>query len=473
MTEIDRQTPPPGQKQVTAEQHEALAKRHLLMHFARHGLYDHGRLPVIERGEGCWLWDARGNRYFDGLSGLFCVEIGYSHGPEIGAAVKAQMERLPYYTNWSCAHPPSIELAATVASLTPGDLNRIFFCSGGSEANESAMKLARQYFALRGQPMRRKMIARRLAYHGTTWGALSLNGITENRTPFEPLMPGVRHISNTDRYHRPVGETDEQLTLLLLEELKALLEFEDPATVACIFLEPVQNAGGSFVAPDGYFRGIRELCDRHGILVVADEVICGFGRVGEWFGSLRYDIEPDIITFAKGITSAYLALGGVAVSDRIAEVLTGGETVLMHGITFGGHPVACAAALANLAIMEREGVIENVRRHEPHLRSSLEQLLVSPIVGDVRGAGYLMALELVKDKDTRTTFNADERSHLLRRLLNPKLIEAGLICRAADYGEPVICLAPPLIAGEDDIDWMVGTVGAVLDDIAAALAIGG
>jgi adenosylmethionine-8-amino-7-oxononanoate aminotransferase len=453
----------------TPDDLEQAAKRHLLMHFTRHGAYDHGYLPVIERGEGCWLWDIRGARYFDGLSGLFCVEIGYGYGAEIGAAVKAQMERLPYYTNWSCAHPSSIELATKVAQLAPGDLNRVFFCSGGSEANESAMKVARQHFALVGQPMRRKMIARRMAYHGTTFGALSLSGITENRAPFEPLMPGVRHVSNTDRFHRPPGETEEQLTAFLLRELRELIEFEGPGTIACVFMEPVQNAGGSYVPPAGYFAGVRDMCDEYGILLVADEVICAFGRLGEWFGSIRYDIRPDIITFAKGIGSAYVPLGGVIVSDRIADPLLQEDRVFLHGITYGGHPTACAAALANLAIMQREDVIGNVRANEPHLRARLEELYSIPCVGDVRGAGYFMGIELVKDRDSRAGFDEEERRTLLRGMLTPRMLEAGLMCRAADYGEPVICLSPPLIATRDELDWMVNTVTGVLEEVAGAI----
>jgi adenosylmethionine-8-amino-7-oxononanoate aminotransferase len=451
---------------------ERRAKRHLLMHFTRHSAYDHGYLPVIERGEGCWLWDSNGKRYFDGLSGLFCVEIGYGRGAEIGGAVKAQMEQLPFYTNWSCAHPPSIELATRLAELAPGDLNRVFFCSSGSEANESAMKFARQHFALVGEPARHKMIARRVAYHGTTWGALSLSGLTENRTPFEPMVSGVRHVSNTDRFHRPADETEAELTDFLLRELRELIEFEGPETVACVFMEPVQNAGGSYVPPEGYFAGVRALCDEFGILFVADEVICGFGRLGEWFGSIRYDIRPDMITFAKGVGSAYVPLGGVLVSDRIAEPFMRDDTVLMHGITYGGHPACCAAALANLEIIEREDVIGNVRRHEGHLRSRLEGLYENPIVGEVRGAGFFMGIELVRDQATKTGFDADERETLIRGTLTPRLVEAGLLCRAADYGEAIVCISPPLIAQAEEIEWLVDTLGGVLGEVADQVGAG-
>ena len=278
---------------------EDLARRHLLLHFTRLSAYESEPLPLIVRGDGCWLWDSEGKRYFDGLSGLFCVEIGYGFGEEIGEAAKQQMMELPYFTNWTFAHPRSIELAAKVAELAPGDLNRVFFASGGSEANESIIKLVRQYHQFRGEHRRYKMIARRIAYHGTTWGALSLTGIPGIRAPFEPLMAGVRHVSNTNRYRRPEGETEQEFAAWLPDELEATIENEGPDSVAAVFMEPVQNSGGSYTPPEGYFEGVREICDRHGVLLVADEVITGFGRVGEWFGSIRYDIRPDLVTFAK------------------------------------------------------------------------------------------------------------------------------------------------------------------------------
>jgi adenosylmethionine-8-amino-7-oxononanoate aminotransferase len=440
------------------------ARRHLMMHFTRHSAYQAGEVPIITRGEGCWLYDSAGRRYFDGLSGLFCVQIGYGFGEELGAAAKRQLEELPFYTNWSYAHPRSVELATRVAELAPGDLNRVFFVSGGSEGNEAVIKLARQYHQLRGEPRRYKFIARRLAYHGTTFGALSLTGIAALRNPFEPLMPGVRHVSNTNGYRRPPGETPEQFTEFLLAELAATIEQEGAETVAAVIMEPVQNAGGTFTPPPGYFEGVRRICDEHGVLLVADEVICGFGRLGEWFGSVRYDIRPDLVTFAKGIGSAYVPLGGVIVSDRVAAPFLEGSAVYNHGITYGGHPMACAVALANLDVMEREDLLGNVRRNEDYFRAALERLAEKPIVGDVRGAGYFMSLELVKDKDTAETFGEDEAEHLLRGFLSGRLFEAGLICRADDRGDPVIQLSPPLIATREDIDHVADVLDTVLDE---------
>jgi adenosylmethionine-8-amino-7-oxononanoate aminotransferase len=462
------------------------AKEHLWLHFTRMGGYATADVPVIVRGDGCYLWDSHGKRYLDALAGLFSVNIGYGYGEEMGQAALAQMRELPFYTNWSYAHPRAIELAAEVAELAPGDLNRVFFVSGGSEAVESAWKLARQYFLARGtKPAVReglegetrrdelagappghkyKAIARQIAYHGTTMGALSINGIPALRQPFEPLVPEVRHVHNTNRYHRPAGETDEQFTAFLLEDLEQTILSMGPETVCLVHMEPVQNAGGSFVAPEGYWRGVRELCTKYDILLSADEVITGFGRLGHWFGSERYDIRPDIVTSAKGLSSSYASIGAVIATDRVMEPFLTDTGMWSHGITFGGHPVACAVALKNIEIMKRDGIIENVRENEPLLRASLEQLLDLPIVGDVRGAGYLFALELVKDKETRESFSDDESEWLLRGFLSTRLFERGLICRADDRGDPVVQISPPLVAGKQEFDEIVGILGEVLSE---------
>src|SRR6478609_4667672 len=360
---------------------QELAKRHLMMHFTRHSTFRNEDVPIITRGEGCYLYDSKGKRYFDGLAGLFCTQIGYSFGAELGEAAAAQMAELPFYTNWSYAHPRAIELAAKVAELAPGDLNRAFFVSGGSEANEAIIKLVRQYHQLQGNHRRYKMIARRIAYHGTTLGALSLTGIYPLKTPFEPLMPGVRHVSNTNRYRRPEVETEQEFTQFLLDELREVIEQEGPESVAAVFMAPVQNAGGTFTPPEGYFQGVREICDEYGVLLVAAEVICGFGRLGEWFGSALYDIRPDIVTFAKGIGSAHVPLGGVLMTDSVAAPFLEGHALLNHGITYGGHPVCTAVALKNLEIMKRERVLENVLENESYFKSVLDDLGTKPIVG--------------------------------------------------------------------------------------------
>jgi adenosylmethionine-8-amino-7-oxononanoate aminotransferase len=433
---------------------------HLWLHFTRMQGYEP---PVIVRGDGCYLWDDKGNRYLDALAGLFAVNIGYGHGDEVGRAAHEQMKELPFYTNWSYAHPRAIELAAEVAELAPGDLSRVFFVSGGSEAVESAWKLARQYHATRGE-RRWKAISRNVAYHGTTMGALSINGIPALRAPFEPLVPEVLHTRNTNRYHRPAGETEEEFTAFLLDDLEHTIEAAGPEQVAMVIMEPVQNAGGSFTPPAGYFQGVRALCDRYGILLCADEVITGFGRVGAWFGSERYDIRPDIVTCAKGLSSAYASIGAVVVSEQVFQSFQSDKGMFAHGMTFGGHPVQCAIALKNLEIMKRERIVEGVQEHEGALQSTLAQLLDLPIVGDLRGVGYFWALELVKDKETRETFSDDESEWLLRGFLSSELFKRGLICRADDRGDPVIQISPPLIARQAEFDTIAGVLGDVLAD---------
>jgi adenosylmethionine-8-amino-7-oxononanoate aminotransferase len=437
------------------------AKDHLWLHFTRMSSYRDAEVPVIVRGDGCYLEDSSGNRYLDALAGLFAVNIGYSFGEEMGEAAAAQMRELPFYTNWSYAHPRAIELAAEVASVAPGDLNRVFFVSGGSEAVESAWKLARQYHAVRGE-QRWKAISRRIAYHGTTMGALSINGIASLRTPFEPLVPDVLHVRNTNRYHRPPEETEAEFTAFLLEDLESTIEQTGPETVAMVIMEPVQNAGGSFTPPEGYFQGVREICDRYGILLCADEVITAFGRLGYWFASERYDIHPDIVTSAKGLSSAHAAIGAVVVRDAVMEPFLEGTKMYSHGITFGGHPVMAAIALKNIEIMKRERIVEHVREQENTFRATLAQLLDLPIVGDLRGSGFFYALELVKDKETRATFSDEECETLLRGFLSPRLFERGLICRADDRGDPVVQISPPLVAEQAEFDEIAGILGDVL-----------
>ena len=447
----------------TADELQRAARDHLWLHFTRMGGYLTTEVPVIVRGEGCYLEDVNGKRYLDALAGLFAVNIGYSYGEEIGQVALEQMRELPYYTNWSYAHPRAIELAAELASLAPGDLTRAFFVSGGSEGVESAWKLARQYHAARGE-RRWKAVSRNVAYHGTTMGALSINGIPAVRAPFEPLVPEVVHVRNTNRYHRPPDESEAEFTAFLLDDLENALDAAGPDTVAMVIMEPVQNSGGSFTPPAGYFQGVRELCDHHGILLSADEVITGFGRIGHWFASERYDIRPDILTCAKGLSSAYAAIGAVLTTDRVIEPFLTGDSMFTHGITFGGHPVMAAIALKNIEIMKRDRIIDGVREKEQMYRSKLESLLELPIAGDLRGAGCFYGLELVKNKETRETFSEAEAERLLRGFVSPELFERGLICRADDRGDPVIQISPPLVAGEAEFDELVSILGSVLEE---------
>ena len=438
------------------------AADHLWLHFTQMGDYaDPANLQVIVSGDGCYVKDSEGKRYLDALAGLFCVNIGYGYGEEMGEAAAAQMRELPFAINWTFAHPRSIELAAELAELAPGDLSRSFFVSGGSEAVEAAWKLARQYHSARGE-RRWKAIGRRVAYHGTTMGALSINGCTDLKTAFEPLVPDTLHVSNTNRFHRPPEETEEQFTAFLLDDLEQAIIHAGPGTVAMVIMEPVQNAGGSFMPPAGYFEGVRALCDEHGILLCADEVITGFGRTGHWFASERFDIRPDLITSAKGLSSAYAAIGALIASERVMEPFTKPGAMYTHGMTFGGHPVQAAVALKNIEIMKREGIVEHVRDHEPEFRSRLDSLLELPIVGDVRGCGFFYALELVKDSETRESFSDEECDELLRGFVSPQLFERGLICRSDDRGDPVVQISPPLVAGPEEFEFIVSTLREVL-----------
>jgi adenosylmethionine-8-amino-7-oxononanoate aminotransferase len=436
------------------------AMRHLWMHFSRMGSYGEGHeIPIIVRGEGCYVYDEHGKRYLDGLSALFCVNAGHGR-TELGEAAARQVEELDFYTLWSYAHPRAIELAARLASLAPGDLNRVFFTSGGSEAVESTLKLARSYHRMHGKGQKHKVIAREIAYHGTSLGALSATGITELREPFEPLTPGGCHVPNTNIYRWP----EDREPLWAADAIEERIVFEGPETVAAVILEPVQNAGGCIVPPEGYFQRVREICDRYDVLMISDEVICAWGRLGHWFGCERFDYVPDVITVAKGLTSAYAPMGGVIVSDRIAEPFMQGKESFVHGFTFAGHPVAAAIAMANLDIFEREDLCGHVLAKEGEFRAMLETLHDLPIVGDVRGAGYFQAIELVKDKETKESFDDEEAEDLLRGFLSGELYRRGLICRADDRGDPVIQLAPPLIADTEQFEEIHDVLRGVLTD---------
>ncbi len=453
----------PDSKIRSTSELQELARRHLWLHFARMGDYQDADIPIIVRGDGCYVEDVNGKRYLDALAGLYTVQVGYSYGEEIGQAALEQMRQLPYYSNWSIAQPAAIELAAELAAIAPRDLNRVFLVGSGSEANETAWKLARQYHLAHGR-RRWKAISRKLAYHGTTMGALSINGVPQLRQPFEPLVPEVIHVANTNSYRRPAAETEAQFTAFLLDELEQEIIQAGPDTVALVVLEPVQNSGGCLVPPAGYLEGVRALCDEYEILLCADEVICGFGRLGEWLGTYRHDMRPDMISTAKGLSSGYGTLGALIASDELMEPFLEDQAMFMHGSTFGGHPTQAAIALKNIEILRREKLVERVRDNEGLFRSTLDQLASLPLVGDIRGEGYFYALELVRDKDTKETFNDEESEQLLRGFLTPRLFEAGLICRADDRGDPLIQVCPPLVAGKEEFDRIAGILGDVLSE---------
>ncbi|MGH3094757.1 MAG: aspartate aminotransferase family protein [Streptosporangiales bacterium] len=436
----------------TATDVQDASKRHLWMHFTRMSAYADHDVPVIERGEGAYVYDTAGKRYLDGLSGLFVVQVGHGRA-ELAEAAATQAKQIAYFPVWSYAHPRAAELAERLATLAPGDLNRVFFTTGGSEAVESAWKLARQYFHAIGQHTRYKVLSRVAAYHGTTMGALSITGLADIKTPFEPLVPGGVRIPNTNIYRAPEhGDDPARFGQWAADEIERTILAEGPDTVAAVYLEPVQNSGGCFTPPPGYLARVRDICDRYGVLLVSDEVICAFGRLGEWFGATRYDFQPDIITMAKGLTSGYSPMGGIIASDRLMEPFLTGEQTFLHGITFAGHPVSAAVALANLDLMEREDLLGNVRTNAGAFRATIEKLYDLPIVGDIRGDGFFYGIELVKDKNTKETFTDDECERLLRGYLSPALFNAGLVCRADDRDAPVSQLSPPLISGQQQFD---------------------
>lgn len=448
--------------QTTVDNLQEQARRHLWMHFSRMGGYsDEHEIPIIARGDGAYVYDVHGKRYLDGLSGLFCVNAGHGR-TELAEAAARQFEELDFFVIWSYAHPRAIELASKIASMTPGDLNKVFFTSGGGEAVESALKLARNYHLMRGNGRKIKHIAREVAYHGTTLGALSATGVTNLRAQFEPLTPGGCHVPNTNIYRWP----EERDPIWAADAIEERIIFEGPETVSAVILEPVQNAGGCFVPPDGYFQRVREICDKYDVLLISDEVICAWGRLGHYFGCERFGYQPDIITSAKALTSSYVPMGAMIASDKVAEPFMEGTASFAHGFTFAGHPVAAAVALANIEIFEREDLCGHVREKEGEFRGMLESLRDIPIVGDVRGAGYFQAIELVKDQDTKQSFSDEESERLLRGFLSGALYERGLICRADDRGDPVIQFSPPLICDTEQFEEMHDVLRPVLTEAA-------
>lgn len=440
-----------------------LAGQHLWGHFSPIGASRKvGEVPVLVRGEGCYVYDERGKPYLDGLSGLFCVNAGHGR-VELADAAARQGRALGYAPLWGYAHPAAIELATQIADLAPPGLDRVFFTSGGSEAVESALKLARAFHRANGAPSRTKVIARQGAYHGTSLGALAATGIEELSAQFLPVVPGGCHVPNTNEYRLPPGVDP----LFAADAVATEIEAQGPDTVAAVIVEPVQNSGGCMPPPPGYFQRLREICDAYGVLLISDEIVCAWGRLGEYFGCDRFGYRPDMITVAKGVTSGYAPMGALLVSREVQQPFAadGGE-VLAHGFTFGGHPVSAAVALANLEIFEREALCERVRRLEAAFRGSLERLLDIPIVGDVRTSGFLAGIELVADKDTKTSFSAQQRREVLHGFVGGEFLRRGVICRAEDRSSPVIQLAPPLIAEQEHFDEIAQVLFDVLGQAA-------
>jgi adenosylmethionine-8-amino-7-oxononanoate aminotransferase len=467
--------PGPSRTAVGRAHLQQAARDHLWLHFTRQSSFTDDNLPVIVKGEGAYIYDAEGKRYLDGLAGLFVSQVGHGR-EELAEAAAKQARELAFMPLWSYAHPQAIELAERVAGYAPGDLNRVFFTSGGGEAVETAWKLAKNYFKLTGRPMKHKVISRAIAYHGTTQGALSITGLPGLKAQFEPLVPSTFRVPNTNTYRADDitgglldGSNPEAFGRWAADQIEVAILNEGAETVAAVFLEPVQNAGGCFPPPPGYFERVREICDQYDVLLVSDEVICAFGRLGAMFGAERFGYLPDIITCAKGLTSGYAPLGAMIATDRLMEPFLADGAMFAHGYTFGGHPVSTAVAMANLDIFEREGLNEHVRGNEDAFRATLEKLEDLPIVGDVRGTGYFYGIELVKDKATKETFSDEECERILYGFVSKQLFAEGLYCRADDRGDPVVQLAPPLICDQEHFDEMEQILRTVLDKAASML----
>ncbi len=433
----------------------------LMLHFTPYA-EDWSKLPVIVSGEGCHVTDDRGNTYIDGLAGLFTTQVGHGRS-ELAEVAARQMKELGFFPNWSMHHPRSLELAAKISEIAPGDLDSTFFVSSGSEAIETVIKLARQYHKANGEGSRYKVISRKIAYHGTTMGALSVTGLPSFKAPFEPLLQGFYHVPNTGQ--DPEGAADA---------IEEVIEFGPPETVAAVILEPVQNAGGCLVPPPGYWQRVREICDKHGVLLVSDAVICAFGRLGEWFGIEPFDVVPDMTSFAKGVTSGYLPMGGVVVNQKMSETLRANAPMFMHGSTFGGHPVSSAVALENINIIEREGLLQNVHDLEGHFGDELRRVVAEhPIVEEVRGMGFFWAVEVRPERADGTPLKDEEYQKYFKGVLSRKLLEGGLICRFDDKEDPVIQFSPALVADRETLSKIAEITDGALTELERELGYRG
>lgn len=446
------------------------AQTHLVPHYTKGAAWRDENLLLIERGEGCYVYDTEGNKYLDGLSGLFCVNIGHGRA-DLTAAASKQMDRLAYSPVWGMAHPTSIQAARMIGERAPGDLDEVFFVSSGSEAVESAIKFARNYHLSQGNDEKYKVISRDWAYHGTTLGALAVTGIPKFRDPFLPnLWDGVRHVPHTLDHSVPAGTPADELPCVTAVEDMILAE--GPDTVAMVIAEPIQNGRGALVPPDGYWQELRRICDKYDVLLCADEVICSFGRFGHWFGSERFGVVPDMITFAKGVTSAYQPLGGVVMRTPLVEKIYDSDMgAFMHGSTFGGHPVACAVAVANIGALDNEDVLKNVLNNESYINEQLQGLVGAyDHVKEVRGTGYFYAIELCVDREDGIELSDTQRTALQGGELLRYVRDEKLLIRPDDRGATMLTISPPLVSGKRVIDDLVGRVDNVLGRVGDFLA---
>ncbi len=417
-----------------------------------------GGARIITRAEGVYIFDSDGNRILDGMAGLWCVNMGYKRQELVDAAAE-QMQKLPYYNNFfQCSHPPAIELSSLLSELSPGNFNHVFFTGSGSEANDTQVKLIRRYWDLMGEPEKMTIIARENAYHGSTVAGSSLSGMSAMHEQLVLQVPGIVHIGQPYQFELGADMSAQDFGLQqarLLEEKILELGVDK---VAAFIAEPVQGAGGVIIPPDSYWPEIQRICDEYGILLVADEVITAFGRLGEWFASTHFGIRPDLITFAKGVTSGYMPLGGSLVSDRVADVIISKGGEFAHGYTYSGHPVTCAVALANLRLMQSEGIIERVKeKTAPWFSQRWASLADHPIVGEARSLGLVAAIEIVKDKASRERFHKDLTAGAVCRDF---CVNNGIVMRAV--GDTMI-VSPPLIVENEHIDELVEKAWKCLD----------
>jgi adenosylmethionine-8-amino-7-oxononanoate aminotransferase len=443
----------------TGADYQAAAHRNLWMHFAELGAYRDIDIPIISRGEGAYVYDTEGRRYFDGLASLYCVNVGHGRN-EIAEAVHRQIGEIDFFPVWNYATPAAVRLSEKIAEIAPGNLNRVFFTNSGSESVETALKLVRQYQRLRGLTDKYKVISRQGAYHGVTMGALSLTQVPDMQAPFAPMVPGSLVAPQVKDFRS--GKTPEQNAIDCANELEQVILREGADSVAAVIVEPVQSSGGVLPAHPVYFQRLREICDRHDVLMISDETICSWGRLGHFFGSTAIGYQPDIITTAKAITSAYVPMGAVIVGEHVAEPFLQEGVMFEHGATFGGHPVAAAAALANIEIIERESLNERAVVLGERMQKGFESLFSIPIVGDARGVGFFRAIELVSDRETNGALPQEvlkEWTFSVPRLL----LERGLVCRAIHRGAPTFIFSPTLVSTEEDVDRVVEIMGEVLE----------
>ena len=427
-----------------------------------HPFTDHLQLSkkgtrVITKGKGVYIWDAEGHQILDAMSGLWCVNLGYGR-EELTQAAYEQMQELPYYNNFfQCTHPPAIALSAKLGAISPADLNHVFFTGSGSEANDTVVRMVRHYWQLLGQPKKQIILARKNAYHGSTLAAASLGGMTGMHEQ-GGLIPNIHHIAQPYWFEEGGDHDPDAFGLEVAQELERAINHYGVDNIAGFIAEPIQGAGGVIIPPESYWPAIQNIIDEHEILLIADEVITGFGRLGEWFATDVYQIKPDLIPFAKGVTSGYLPLGGVLVNDKVTDVVSkGGEFI--HGFTYSGHPAACAVALENLEIIERENILDLVKnKTAPYLEERWKKLSDHPLIGEARIKGLVAAIEISNNKDTRGRFSSDISAGSICRDI---AISNGLVMRAV--GDTMI-IAPPLIISESQIDELIEKTIKTLDE---------